>query len=182
MRRWGGKTMKAASQTEINHPAHRIDLGAWLSTLSDRDYQACSHSHRAAGTFREAGTFGMVNVESVGGHLLVQHYLAVTSTPSHVVMHSKATRVYVMHLAPAIIEVIWTLKVEPRDDQNAVLHCSVETCMPAPLAFIATLALLPLFLRRHVQEETPGFARDIARKVSEGPLMEISSVSNRTLG
>jgi hypothetical protein len=173
--------MKAVSQTPINHPANRIDLGAWLATLSDRDYQACSRSHRAAGTFREAATFGMVNVESVGGHLLVQHYLATTATPSHAVMHSKATRVYVMHVFPATIEVIWTLKVEPGDDRNAVLHCSVETHMPALLAVIATLALLPVFLRWHVQEETPGFARDIARKVGEGLLTKTPSVNNLTV-
>jgi hypothetical protein len=38
--------------------------------------------------------------------------------------------------------------------------------MPAPLRFVASLALLPLFLRRHVEEETVKFAADIARKLS----------------
>ena len=160
--------MKATSQIEIDCPAQDIDLALWLSTMSDGDYQGCSRAHRAAGTFREGGSFGMVNVESVGGHLLVQHYLAAQATPRHVVMHSKRSRVYVMHLAPAAIEVIWTLTVEPRTDHSCVLHCTVETRIWQPLGFIATLALLPIFLRQHVREETPGFARDIARKVSEG--------------
>jgi hypothetical protein len=173
--------MKSTSQAEINHPASRIDLMEWLSTLSDRDYQACSRSHRAAGTFREAGTLGMVNVESVGGHLLVQHYLAAKSSPNHVVMHSKNSRVYVMHLVPATIEVIWTLQILRKDSQSCVLHCTVETRMPAFLNFVATLGLLPLFLRWHVQEEAPLFARDMARKASDAMLVqEAPFISNRT--
>jgi hypothetical protein len=59
--------MKFSSQTVIDHPADRIDLAQWLSTMSDRDYQVCSRGHRAAGTFPEGGTFGMVNVEALGG-------------------------------------------------------------------------------------------------------------------
>jgi hypothetical protein len=31
--------MKFSSWTVINHPADRIDLAQWLSTMSDRDYQ-----------------------------------------------------------------------------------------------------------------------------------------------
>jgi hypothetical protein len=172
--------MKSTYQAEINHPASRIDLMEWLSTLSDRDYQACSRSHRAAGTFREAGTLGMVNVESIGGHLLVQHYLAVKTAPNHVVMHSKNSRVYVMHLVPATIEVIWTLQIERKDSQSCVLHCTVETRMPVFLNFVATLGLLPLFLRWHVEEEAPLFARDMARKAGDAMLAEgTPSMSNR---
>lgn len=156
--------MKSISRVEINLPASRIDLMAWLPTLSDRDYQTCSRSHRAAGTFREDGKLGMINVESIGGHLLVQHYLAVKSKPNHVVMHSTKSRVYVMHLFPATIEVIWTMQIDRKDHANCVLYCTVETRMPVFLNVVATLGLLPLFLRWHVQEEAPLFARDMARK------------------
>lgn len=157
--------MKASSETSIDHPAERIDLTAWLANLSDREYQACSPGHRAAGTFREDGTLGSINVENVGGHLLIQHYLAVKSAPNHLVMHSRNTRVYLMHLIPVTIEVIWTLDVERRGSKSAVFRCTVETRMPMLLSAIATLAMLPLFLRWHVQGETPLFAKDIARKI-----------------
>ncbi|MGH6736072.1 MAG: hypothetical protein ACRECX_08335 [Methyloceanibacter sp.] len=150
----------------IDHPADGIDLAKWLSTMTDREYQACSRSHRAAGTFREGKTFGMVNVESIGGHLLIQHYLAKKAAANHVLMHSTNTRVYVMHVFPATIEVIWTLAVEPRDHNSAEFSCTVEARMPAALDFVARLGLLPLFLRRHVEEETNKFAADIARKAS----------------
>jgi hypothetical protein len=160
--------MKTSSQTTINLATERIDLPAWLALLSDRDYQACSPDHRAAGVFHEDGVFGSVNVESVGGHLLVHHYLAETATPRRLVMHSRDTRVYVMHTVPATIEVIWTLEIEPKDSESSLFRCSVEVHLPALLTLLGTLTLLPLFLRRHVQGETPLFATDLARKVADG--------------
>lgn len=162
--------MKTSARTVIDQPAEKINLIQWLSTLSDLDYQACSRAHRAAGTFRQEGVLGMVNVESVGGNLLIQHYLAARAEPNHVVMRSANTRVYVNHLLPATIEVIWTVAVEPRDAGSAHFSCSVETRMPPILGILSTVALLPLFLGRHTREETQGFADDIARKLRDGRL------------
>jgi hypothetical protein len=70
-----------------------------------------------------------------------------------------------MHLVPVTIEVIWTLEAEPRGTNGALFRCTVETRMSPLLNVLATLALLPLFVRRHVQGEAPLFARDIARKI-----------------
>jgi hypothetical protein len=75
-----------------------------------------------------------------------------------------------MHTAPATIEVIWTLEIEPKDSKNSLFHCTVEVRMPALLAVLSTLTLLPLFLRWHVRGETPLFAADLARKVAAGRL------------
>lgn len=162
--------MKSAWETSINHPEDRIDLVTWLSTLSDRDYQACSRAHRAAGTFREGETLGMVNVESVGGNLLVQHYRMTKALPNHVVMHSTNTRVYIFHMVPATIEVIWILEIKPESANNTTFRCTVETRMSLILYMLSSLALLPFFLRSHTREETVGFAADIARKVNQGLL------------
>jgi hypothetical protein len=156
--------MQHSSRTVIDHPADRIDLVQWLSTMTDGEYQSCSRSHRAAGTFREGNTFGMVNVEAIGGHLLIQHYLAKEATANRILMHSTNTRVYILHVVPATIEVIWTLETIPSDSQSCQFSCAVEVRMPAPLALVASLGLLPLFLRWHVEEETLKFAADIARK------------------
>ena len=134
--------MKTSCEATINRPLALIDLPEWLANLSDRDYQACSPAHRAGGTFREHGTLGSVNVESIGGHLLIQHYLAAESSPHHLVMYSRDTRVYVMHLFPATIAVTWTLAVEPASGSSVRLRCSVETRIPMPLSLIARLALL----------------------------------------
>src|SRR5262245_29475382 len=112
--------MKSTFQTIIDLPSDRIDLPAWLAMLSDRDYQACSPAHRAAGIFYENGVFGSVNVENVGGHLLVHHYLAEDASAGRIVMRSRNTRVYVMHMAPATIEVIWTLEIERKESKSSL--------------------------------------------------------------
>ncbi|MBY0561015.1 hypothetical protein [Hyphomicrobium sp.] len=148
----------------------RIDLTAWLQIFSDRDYQACSPAHRAAGYFRENGVFGTVNVENVGGHLLVHHYLADEFEPHRVVLRSRDTRVYVMHLLPAKIEVIWIMEVEPRESRSAAFRCTVVVRAPPLLNLVAKLGLLPVFLRWHVRRETPLFAADVVRKIGEGRL------------
>jgi hypothetical protein len=162
--------MKASSQTVINLPLDRIDLPAWLATLSDRDYQACSKGHLAAGVYYQDGILGSINVENVGGHLLLQHYLAEDPSADRITMRSRNTRAYVLHTAPATIEVVWRLEVEPRDNASSLFRCTVEANIPTLLNLAATLALLPLFLRWHVQEETPLFASDIARKIAAGLL------------
>ncbi len=162
--------MKSSSQTVIDLPADRIDLPAWLATMSDRDYQACSRGHLAAGVYYEDGVLGSINVENVGGHLLVQHYLAEDPSAHRITMRSRNTRAYVLHTVPATIEVVWRLEVEPRDSASSLFRCTVEANIWAPLNLAATLVLLPLFLRWHVQEETPLFAADITRKIAAGRL------------
>ena len=156
--------MKSSSEATIDHPVEGIDLTAWLSNMTDRDYQACSRGHRAAGTFREGSSIGMVNVENVGGNLLVQHYLMVKAQPEQVVMHSTKTRVYILHLVPATIEVIWTVEVEPKTNKSATFRCTVETRMSTLLGALSNFILLQLFLQRHTREETVKFAGDIQRK------------------
>lgn len=158
-------SFKSTSATTIDCAADRIDLVAWLTTLTDRDYQDCSRAHRAAGTFHEGPTLGMVNVENVGGNLMVQHYLMATGSPSRVVMYSRDSRAYLGHLIPATVEVIWTVQVEPLTAQSTTFRCTVETRLPPALYVVAKLAMLPVFIARHTRDETVGFARDIARKV-----------------
>jgi hypothetical protein len=159
--------IKASSQATINHPADRIDLAEWLSTLTDQDYQSCSRSHLAAGTYRDTGGWGMVNVESIGGHLMVQHYRAGPSLPHRVVMRSDKTRVYALHLVPVAVEVVWIQEIEPRDDRTATYRCTVEVRMSRILDLAVRLMLLPTFLRRHIAEETVLYARDIGAKVGK---------------
>ena len=66
----------------LNEPSDEIDLEAWLFGLSDADYQACARGHHGAGVFADEQGRGMVNVESIGGNLIVQHYRPVRADRS----------------------------------------------------------------------------------------------------
>jgi len=164
--------MKSSSEAVLDRPVEAIDLSAWLTNMSDRDYQACSRGHRAAGTYREGATIGMVNVENVGGNLLVQHYIMAAAAPDKVVMHSRNTRVYIAHLVPATVEVIWTVEVARKTHRNSTFRCTVEVRMSPLLRALSNLILLQHFLHRHTREETIKFAEDISRK------SEVTAVRN----
>jgi len=69
----------------IGAPLGRIDLGGWLTRLTDAEYRACAvPDHRACGWSRNAdGEAVSINVEVVGGVLLIQHYVAEILEPHH---------------------------------------------------------------------------------------------------
>ncbi|MEU9318302.1 hypothetical protein [Streptomyces sp. NPDC048295] len=69
----------------INVPLESVDLGKWLTRLTDAEYQACAvPDHRAAGWSKNAaGDLVSINVEVVGGALIVQHYVAEILEPHH---------------------------------------------------------------------------------------------------
>ena len=55
--------------------AGKIDLPAWAFGLPDAEYQGCSPAHVAAGfTTAPDGGRMSINVEVIGGSLMVQHY------------------------------------------------------------------------------------------------------------
>ena len=151
----------------LNESAGTIDLAAWLFGLSDEDYQACAKGHHGAGTYTDEQGRGMVNVEAVGGHLIVQHYREVDSDPSAVEMYSAASRIYLFHLVPVTGTVRWKLAVAPRSPTASEFTCTVDVTLPAILQIVARLSFLGRALRRHVEEEAPNFGADIARKLRQ---------------
>jgi hypothetical protein len=84
--------MKFVQHTVVNAPVEQVDLEDWLFTLSDTDYQAAAKGHRAAGTFITDGVRGMVNVEVMGGGLIIQHYREVHAERTRVEMLSERSR------------------------------------------------------------------------------------------
>ncbi|MBE8518433.1 hypothetical protein ILP97_13115 [Amycolatopsis sp. H6(2020)] len=157
--------MKHTGHTTLAAPIERIDLANWLFTLSDTDYQACSRGHRAAGVFVQDGVRGMVNVEAMGGHLIVQHYRELTATANHVEMLSERSRVYLFHLVPATIQVRWTMSGTARTADTTDFRCTVELTLPPLLRVLGRLSALGFAIRAHTREETRLFADDILRKV-----------------
>ena len=60
----------------INAPIGKIDIPTWCFNLSETEYQGCSPAHIAAGfTTAPDGKRMSINVETIGGSLMVQHYV-----------------------------------------------------------------------------------------------------------
>jgi hypothetical protein len=119
--------------------------------------------HRATGTFTTDGVRGMVNVESMGGTLIIQHYKAIHAEPTRVQMLSEGSRAYIFHLFPTPVWVRWTMTAEARTADT--FTCTVEAVMPPVLRLPAKLTGLEYFVHKHLDEETLGFAADISRKL-----------------
>ncbi len=96
--------LKACSAIE------KVDIPAWCFSLPDAEYQACSPAHVAAGaTTAPDGRRMSINVEIIGGSLMVQHYVEDIGEPDHLrlVSHSDL-------FTPSgrtKIDVIWDLRV-----------------------------------------------------------------------
>src|SRR5207244_2655438 len=70
------KIVDSSFTSIINAPIEKIDLPTWAFALPDKEYQGCSPAHVAAGfTTAPDGTRMSINVEVIGGSLMVQHYL-----------------------------------------------------------------------------------------------------------
>ncbi|GGA25634.1 hypothetical protein [Paenibacillus physcomitrellae] len=156
--------MKFKQSTILPIPAQQINLDEWLFQMSDKDYQESAKGHRAMGTFSQKGRRGMINVESIGGHFLIQHYMEERSSASEVVMFSPETCLYLTHILPLKIGVRWTMNVTSETDGSSRFTCNVELLLPLWLRVIGTFAAMSHFVQSHTDEETLGFARDITRK------------------
>jgi hypothetical protein len=156
------------ARVTLNVSSDDLDLEAWPFGLSDADYQACAKGHRGAGVSTDEQGRGMINVESIGGNLIVQHYRSVRADRGYVEMYSPASRIYLFHLVPVAGAVRWTLEVTPKGDMASDFACTVEVQLGPILGLLARLSFLDYFLARHVDEEARGFAADITHKQLEG--------------
>ena len=69
------KLFQTVCEAPINAPKEVFNLHDWVFTLSDKDYQTTARGHIAAGSsIHTDGTQTSINVESVGGNLLVSKY------------------------------------------------------------------------------------------------------------
>ena len=160
--------MHFSHEVSIPLATQEIDLADWLFTLSEDEYGACARGHRAIGTLGGAQRTGMINVESIGGSLLIQHYATQVADRSHVTMVSKASRAYLMHVLPIRVGVVWDMRVVADGSDASRFHCAIDVDMPIAARLLGLTNGTPIFIRRHLIEETRGFARDIVRKHGAG--------------
>jgi hypothetical protein len=75
----------------INAPIEKIDVPTWCFSLPDEEYQACSPAHVSAGfTTAPDGKRMCINVEIIGGSLMVQHFVETLSRKDHLILDSNS--------------------------------------------------------------------------------------------
>lgn len=157
------------SEAVIDAPIDELDLGYWVYQMGDRDYRACARGHLACGSSPlPGGARASINVESVGGHLLVQHYEPEILGPRQIRMISHASDMWIFRLIPSRVRVIWDVSLHARDDSSCTFrdHIRVEH-RSRLLWLLSKAALINWVVQRHDDEETPKFAancREVCRR------------------
>jgi hypothetical protein len=65
----------------INASIDKVDIPEWCFGLSEQEYQGCSPAHIAAGfTTAPDGKRMSINVEIIGGSMIVEHYIETLGT------------------------------------------------------------------------------------------------------
>ena len=151
-------------EQEINVPVDSIDVYKWLRELTDIEYQSFSKGHQAMGHLNEGEFGGMINVEIVGGLLLVQHYSIKDKSKSHVYSYSDQSRAYLMGIIPIKFEVSWSLSVLAVSNQKSKFVCEIGVLIPSKILNFMLSPVISFSLKRHLMEEGALFAKDIEKK------------------
>ena len=157
----------------IHAPFELVDIADWLLHLPDAEYQRCAPpDHIAAGTTTtDDGRPMSINVEVIGGSLMVQHYVAEVHEPHHCRMVSLSDV-----QTPAgwtKIQVIWDLSVTALDSAscrytNQVLShptpAFLETLKVAGISFEDAVADRQAASDDHNRRATALYAQSLERK------------------
>lgn len=155
----------------INAPFESVDIPAWCFTLPESEYQSCSPAHCSAGaTTAPDGRRMSINVEILGGSLMVQHYVEEIGRPDHLRLVSESD--VFTPTGRTKVGVIWDLSVTRVDQQTCqftnLVHSSAT---PELLDFLGKqgipwevfqAARRPIS-EAHNRQETPLFAKSIER-------------------
>jgi hypothetical protein len=159
------KLFQTVCETPINAPKEAFNLHEWVFTLSDKDYQTTARGHIGAGSsIHTDGTQTSVNVESVGGNLLVQHYVAEVKEPDYVKMVSFSD-LWLMKLVHVVVKVTWEMRLISVSDSQCKFQNTVLVEHPNfIMKIMSALALGGYFVRKHNEEETPLFAENLYKR------------------
>ena len=163
--------VESTATAVINAPIEAVDIPVWCFSLTDAEYQDCSPAHvAAAATTAADGTRMSINVEVIGGSVIVQHYVEEIAEPDHLKLVSHSDL-----FTPAgrtKIDVLWELRATRIDDETCELANTVRSAAPPEmLGFLARQGLAFDAFRAgrqantiaHNLQETPLFAKSIER-------------------
>jgi hypothetical protein len=167
----GNQIVDSSFSAIINAPIDKVDIPAWCFSLPEREYQGCSPAHIAAGfTTAPDGKRMSVNVENIGGSLMVQHYVETLGHKDHLVLDS--TSDVFTPTGRTTIHVTWELSVKDIGGDRCEFTNRVRSYATDDfLTFLARQGI-PFDVFRaqrqpmsiaHNQGETPLFAASIER-------------------
>ncbi|MGR9245752.1 hypothetical protein [Rhizobium leguminosarum] len=155
----------------INAPIEKIDIPRWCFTLSERDYQECSPAHIAAGfTTAPDGRRMSINVETIGGSLMVQHYIETLGEKDHLILDSHSD--VFTPSGRTTIHVTWELSAKRIDEARCEFTNRVRSYATEEMLAFLDRQGIPFDIFRtqrqpmsiaHNKGETPLFAANIER-------------------
>jgi hypothetical protein len=112
---WENQIVDSSFTALINAPLDKIDIPTWCFNLPEKEYQACSPAHVSAGfTTAPDGKRMSINVEIIGGSLMVQHYVETLARKDHLILDS--TSDVFTPTGRTTIHVTWELSVRELGD------------------------------------------------------------------
>jgi hypothetical protein len=155
----------------INAPVEKIDIPAWCFSLPEREYQGCSPAHVSAGfTTTPDGKRMSINVEIIGGSLMVQHYIETLGRKDHLVLDSESD--VFTPTGRTRIHVTWELSVKEAGKGKCEFTNRVRSYASEEMLTFLARQGVPFDQFRaqrqsasiaHNQGETPLFAASIQR-------------------
>ena len=119
--------VQSSFSATINAPIEKIDIPSWCFTLPESEYQSCSPAHCAAGaTTSPDGRRMSINVEVLGGSMIVQHYVEEIGQPNHLRLVS--TSDVFTPTGRTKIGVIRDLAARKIDDNTCEFTNTVQSC------------------------------------------------------
>lgn len=165
-----------AEEAKIHAPIDKVNVAECLLNLPDAEYRRCAPpDHIAAGSATtDDGRPMSINVEEVGGSLVLQHYVAEVHEAHHCQVVSLSDPQ--SPLGRNKIQVIRDLRVAPLDAESCQLTNVVISHPTQPLPDMLEAAGqtfeetadLQAAVVEHNRLETPSFAASIARKTLNG--------------
>jgi hypothetical protein len=155
----------------INAPIEKIDIPKWCFSLPEKEYQGCSAAHIAAGfTTAPDGKRMSINVETIGGSLMVQHYVETLGEKDHLILDSDSD--VFTPTGRVTIHVTWELSVREIEKGRREFTNRVQSFATKEMLASLDRQGIPFEIFRtqrqpmsiaHNKGETPLFAASIER-------------------
>ena len=109
---------------------------------------------------------GIINVEQVGGAMIIQRYAPQLLQRDHVTFFSEKSQAFLARIVPFKMEVTWDMQMLAESADSSRLKCSLTVETPLWVKAAGWFIASNYLVKRHLIGETKGFARDITAKLA----------------